>query len=74
MSADDSEHGNDYKSDDYIARSMLFLAKYQWVYDFQLTNFLCNRVWERIPAGVRNSTFSLLVILSVLNVNIIILL
>ena len=46
-------------STDYLTRALTLLAKYQWIYDFQLTNFLCDRVWENIPPQV-NSIFTTL--------------
>ena len=48
----DIENENYYTSDDFVTRSMLFIAKYHWIYDFQLTHFLSERVWEHIPTEV----------------------
>ena len=48
----DSENENYYTSDNFVTRSMLFLAKYQWIYDFQLTHFFSDRMWEHIPTEV----------------------
>jgi len=32
---------------------LAFLAKYQWLYDFKLTNIFVEKILDRIPAEVR---------------------
>ncbi|KAK2151013.1 hypothetical protein LSH36_379g01024 [Paralvinella palmiformis] len=38
------------KVDSYFSECLLFLHKYEWIYDFQLTHFFTDRVWENIPS------------------------
>ena len=41
-------------STDYLTRALTLLAEYQWIYDFKLTNFLRDRVWENVPPQVNS--------------------
>ena len=38
-----------WKTDDVLD----LLAGYDWIFNFQLTNYLTERVWERVPEEVR---------------------
>ncbi len=38
---------------EHLSRLLHFAARFQWIYDFQLTRFLCDRVWENVPPEVK---------------------
>ncbi|XP_074661532.1 putative methyltransferase-like protein 25 [Tubulanus polymorphus] len=46
-------------ADDSLHRAISLLQKYSWIYDFQLTQFFIERIWEKIPEKWCEDLFSL---------------
>lgn len=46
------DHYKDKSLDVYVADVIHFLEQSQWIYEFQLTRFFIERVWENIPEEV----------------------
>jgi len=52
MNEMNTEPGTLHLSEDYFDRVVPFLAKFNWMYDFKVTEFFTRKVWQQIPSEV----------------------